>query len=342
MLITGIILGLCAAVMQSLSYLPSRWYVLRRPKSLAQLLAIAHVMQGAVSIPLLCYFWPADMPDISVYWKPILAESIFYFLGQAGLFTALRYTDASRVSPLLGVKVVILAILSSLVMGQMLTPVQWFAAVLAVFAAFILNHSGGSIPWRAGVGLLMAWTGYSLSDFFIRVYIEQMAPMAPIKASLLGMYMSYLLCGLVGLAMLPWYGSRKWRDWRDAAPFAFAWYAAMLCFYGALAAAGLVLAAILQSTRSLWSLVIGAILAHHGYHALEQHVAKGVLVRRAVGATLMIFAITLYIMQSHQQAKAQAQAQAQSQSQAQIALPVASEEIPTPQPTPTTQPAILP
>lgn len=329
MLITGIILGLFAAVLQSLSYLPSRWYVLRRPKSLAQLLAISHVLQGAVSLPLLWFFWPADMPHVSVYWKPIVAESLFYFVGQAGLFTALRYTDASRVSPLLGVKVVILAILSSVLLGQMLTPVQWFAVVLAVSAAFVLNHSGGSIPWRAGVGLLMAWAGYSQSDFFIRVYIDQMAPMAPIKASLIGMYMSYLLCGLVGVAMLPWYGSRNWRDWRDAAPFAYTWFIAMLCFYGALAAAGLVLAAILQSTRSLWSLVIGAILAHHGYHALEQHVAKGVLIRRAVGAMMMVIAITLYVMQSHQQAKAGAAAHEPPAVRGQVTSPLTSPVAPT-------------
>lgn len=300
MLTTGIILGLIAAVGQALSYLPSRWFVLRRPKGLLQLLCLAHVMQGLICLPLVWLAWPSDMPHVSVWWKPLLAESLFYFLGQAGLFTALRHTDASRVSPLLGVKVVILAILSTFALGQVLTPMQWAAAVLAVVAALVLNQSGGSIPWRAGAGLLMAWTGYSLSDFYIRVYVDAVAPLDPLHAGFVGMFMSYLACGLVGAAMLPWYGSKDWKDWRDAAPFAFTWFAAMICFYGALATAGLVLAAILQSTRSFWSLLIGAVLAHRGYHALEKHMSAGVLVRRGIGAAMMVLAVTLYAMQSYQ------------------------------------------
>jgi drug/metabolite transporter (DMT)-like permease len=276
--------------------------VLRRPKSLPQLLAIAHVMQGLACVPLLWWFWPGDMPPLVVYWKPLLAESLCYFLGQAGLFIALRHTDASRVSPLLGVKVVILAILSTAALHQYLTPLQWVAAVLAVLAAFVLNRSGGSVPWRAGLGLVMAWTGYSLSDFFIRVYVNRMAPMDPLKAGLLGMYMSYLICGVAGLVLLPWYGSRQWRDWRDAAPYAFLWFTAMLCFYTTLAAVGLVLAAMLQSTRSFWSLIIGAIISHFGYHALEQRVPRGVLLRRAIGAAMMVAAVALYVSQSHRQA----------------------------------------
>ena len=303
MLITGIILGLTAAIGQSLSYLPSRWYVLRRPNSLMQLLAIAHVMQGLACIPLLWWYWPRDMPPVSQYITPLVAESLFYFVGQAGLFMALKHTDASRVSPLLGVKVVILAIMASVFLKQDLSALQWFAACLAVGAAFILNYSGGSIPLRAGIGLVIAWIGYALSDFYIGIYVNCMEPMPRLQAGVVGMFMSYLLCGVVGAVMLPWYGSRQWKDWRDASPYAFFWFVAMVGFYGSLATAGIVLAGILQSTRSFWSLAIGAVLSHWGYHALEQRVGKGVLVRRAVGVTLMVLAITLYVTQSHAQQK---------------------------------------
>lgn len=292
----GIILGLMAAVGQALSYLPSRWYVLKRPQSAAQLLAIAHVFQGAVSAPLLWWFWPEDLPPWSTFMGPLIVESFFYFVGQAGLFLALRFTDASRVSPLLTLKLVFLALLSVLWLREPLSVVQWLAVGLTIAAALVLNRSGGSIPWRAGLGLFIAWIGYTLSDFFIRIYVDAMAPMPRLQAGLWGMYASYLICGLVGVAMLPWFGSRRWEDWRDAAPFAFFWFVAMIGFYGSLATAGLVLAGILQSTRSLWSLVIGLLIARMGYHALEQRVPRGVFVRRALGAAMMVAAVMLYVL----------------------------------------------
>lgn len=296
MLVIGIILGFFGSIGQSLSYLPSRWYVTRKKQSVVQLLTLSHVMQGAVCLPLMIWFWPSDMPSLHVYWKPLLSSCLFYFVGQTGLFLALRHTDASRVSPLLGIKIALLAMLSIAFLSQHLTALQWLAVCLSILAAFVLNWSGGSVPFWAAVGLALACSGYAMSDFSIRVYIENVAPLSPLHAGLTGMYISYLFCGIVGLAFLPWYGSRDWHDWRDASPYAFLWLFAMVCLYCSIATLGLVLAAIIQSLRSLWSVVIGAILARRGYTGLEQRVAHGVLTRRLIGASMMVLAITLYVL----------------------------------------------
>lgn len=44
------------------------------------------------------------------------------------------------------------------------------------------------------------------------------------------------------------------------------------------------------------SAVIGAVLAHIGWHALEQHVDRATLVRRISAAALLTAAIAVYVM----------------------------------------------
>jgi hypothetical protein len=59
---------------------------------------------------------------------------------------------------------------------------------------------------------------------------------------------------------------------------------------------GVVFGNILQSTRGVMSVAIGAALAHLGWHDLEQRVDRSTLLRRLTAALLMTAAIALYVI----------------------------------------------
>jgi hypothetical protein len=59
---------------------------------------------------------------------------------------------------------------------------------------------------------------------------------------------------------------------------------------------GAVFGNVVQSTRGIMSVVIGAVLAHLGWHELEQQVDRATLVRRIGAACLMTAAIAVYVL----------------------------------------------
>ena len=103
-----------------------------------------------------------------------------------------------------------------------------------------------------------------------------------------------MVCGAIGLAILPWSGAKQHGDWRYALPWAVAWLAAMLFLFGCFDRIGVIFGNILQATRGIMSIVLGVAVAALGHLRLEQKVSRGVLVRRIVAAALMFTAIALY------------------------------------------------
>jgi hypothetical protein len=111
-----------------------------------------------------------------------------------------------------------------------------------------------------------------------------------------GMCQAYMLCGLAGLALLPWAGRGAWRDWPYVLPFAGSWYAGMACLFGCFATVGALFGNILQSTRGLVSIGLAVVISRLGHVHLEARHGKGVFLHRAAAAALMLLAIVLYLL----------------------------------------------
>ena len=69
----------------------------------------------------------------------------------------------------------------------------------------------------------------------------------------------------------------------------------MVSLYACIGSVGVVLSTILQSTRGVMSVVIGATLAHLGWHDLESRVDRIMLIKRLLAAVLMTAAIAAYV-----------------------------------------------
>jgi drug/metabolite transporter (DMT)-like permease len=299
-MLLGVLLGLGAATAQSLSYLASRWYTAGRGGGMMRLLVLGHALQGAVSLPLTWALWPDELPELTQFLPELVGTAGFYMAGQFGLFVALRYTDASRVSPLLGLKVAILAGVTVAFLGDALSAGQWIAVFVSVAAAFVLNYTGGAIPWPATLALLLTCVGYSLSDLCIRLLIDELEPVPALHAAVWGAAATYVLCGLTTLALLPWYGSRRPRDWVAAAPYAGAWLTAMMFLYTCFGLVGVVFGNILQATRGIISVVLGAGVARLGHVHIERHVPRAIFWRRFAAAAMMFAAIILFVLTKEQ------------------------------------------
>ncbi len=294
--LVGVLFGLGAATAQAVSYIFSRLFVAHQKRGVVRLLVLGHILMGAVSLALAPIFWCEQTPNLKTILWPLASTVGFYLLGQVGLFLTLRVTDASRVSPMLAMKVVILAVISSMILHEDVTWLQWAAVVLSAAAAFMLNASGGSLPLKALAGIALTCLAYCISDLSIGVFVTAMKAggMGAMQASLLCAFLSYTLCGVLAVVILPWSGKGAPADWKWAAPFAAAWLVGMMCLFICFEAVGVVYGNILQSTRGLISIVIGAHLAGLGMVHLEQKHPRHVVLRRLGAAAMMCAAIALY------------------------------------------------
>jgi hypothetical protein len=124
-------------------------------------------------------------------------------------------------------------------------------------------------------------------------------PLGRIHAGFLAMLVTYAVCGgaaLCGLVLSPSLRRSTRADWIAGARYAATWLLGMAGLYICFGIVGVVFGNIVQSTRGLFSIVIGASLAHAGWHGLETHVDRRTLIRRLFAAALMTAAIALYVI----------------------------------------------
>lgn len=295
---TGILLGLGAAFGHSLAYLATRWFTEDRGRSTGQLLVLSHVVMGAIWACALVPMWPDELGmQASWLWR-LTGLIVFFVIAQVSLITSLGMADASRVAPLLGLKVAVLAVMA-VMLGDTLSWMQWGGVVLAVAAAWVLNGVGGRLPWKVTGLVVLACLAYAIADTFILGTIQEVRRISGDDSTmgipLFTVAAVYTAVGILAACLLPVYGTRNKTAWRDAMPYVGSWMMTMVFLYGTFAAVGTVLGSILQSGRGLLSILMGIALAHMGWHHLEQKHGWAVQVRRLGAAALMCLAVYLYV-----------------------------------------------
>ena len=298
----GIVAGLIAAAASALSYLVSRHYGGRQPGGGRRLLVRAHVLMGLLSVPLAALLWPPTLPPTGAWLPELVGSTACYLAGQVAVFAALQRIDASRLAPLLGLKIAMLAAIVTGLLGHELTGRQWLAVAASIAAAALVQTAGRPLPRSATVVVVAACLLFAMSDLFIVALIDGLASAPPVASSMVGrletggfaVAITYVLCGVVACGCLPWHGGHEPSDWDPAARYAVVWMAAMLALYTCFGLVGPVFGNILQSTRGTMAVGLGALLARRGWHDLEQPVDRRTLVRRVLAALLMTAAIAAY------------------------------------------------
>lgn len=317
-MLLGILLGLGSALCSSLAYLASRRFTVRQAgheqeqpqwRGPLRLMVCSHAMLGVVCGLAYLVLMPRDQQAQPADWSwaitTTMLVSVLYLTGNTLLFFALRRVEASRVSPLLGMKIVLLAFATQFVLSEPLHAQQWIAVLLATAAAWMLGSSGGRLSTSTMLLAIGACAGFVCSDLFIKQMWPAWLPVGlsadeadrgeRVLASMTGMSLVYVWSGLLAIVMLPL--AKPWRaeHWKGSAPYAGFWLVSMVCLFSTFALVGIVLGNILQSTRGLMSILIGVAVVKLGHHHIESHAPLKVVIQRGIAAALMVGAITLYV-----------------------------------------------
>lgn len=296
----GIFCGLNAAVLMAIAFLCSAAAGRRHPQlGTLGLLARAHVVMGILAAVLLPVVWsPIVLNDFQSWFPVTLGGVIAYMIGQGGMFMALRTVASSRLVPLLGLKLIFLAFINAVILRSEVYGVWQFAGITCtLLSAVVLNRTGGRLPWASLGWVMLACTGYSLSDTFIRALSTVLGDHGVSglqQQAMLGVCLSYIMSGIIGLMLLPATGRHKAEIWLHITPFAVSWIVSIIFLFACFALIGTVNGNIVQSTRGLWAIVIGALIGRAGHSALEENAPWGVVGRRLGAAMLMFLAIILF------------------------------------------------
>lgn len=299
--LAGLGIGLVAAFLQSCSYVVSASYVRGSGKPAWTLLAPSFLVMGAFAALALPLAWPAPgaPPPDWARLLPLSAACIASCMaGNGAMFFLLKRLDSSRASPLLALKVPMLAIAGIAATGRNCSAAQWCAVALVVASAFVLAGAGRSVSARAWAWLFAACAAFCVSDSFIAASFDACAESfggSVARYTFFAACVIYVVGGAFSLAALALQGAplrEEWRRW--VVPYAACWFAAMLALFACFALCGLVLGNIVQSTRGLVSVAIGWGLARAGRTELEEKVPASVVARRVAAALLVVAAMALY------------------------------------------------
>lgn len=298
-MLTGYICGIATALFSSLSYLFSRSFTSRSGRSPLRLLALSHLLMGVFSILLLPFVQQPFPDNISSVLIPLSGTAVFYLAAQAGLFFLLKKNTASNISPLLGLKILIVGIIGVCI-GTPFTPLTAGGTVLAAASVLLLRGNAKNLTFKIIGSVCIVCTLYALSDYSIKYLIPAVAqkPVADIHGILTSVAYTYIMTGIISLGFYKEIFRADLADWKTSLGFAVCWYAAMCCLFAAFDRVGVVTGVVLQSFRGTISVLLGALLARAGLHHLEEKISARMRILQYTAALCMCAAVFLFFKQS--------------------------------------------
>jgi drug/metabolite transporter (DMT)-like permease len=254
-------------------------------------LVVNNVALGIVFLPLL---WLEPRPVPWHNWHMPVLTALAFVVGHLLNVLSLRVGDVSLATPLLGAKVLFVAMLGWVVFGVRLNTGQWVAAGLATAGVVLMGLTDFRAGGRTGLTTVIA-LGCAVAFAFTDVMIESWGAGFGVFNFL---PLQFATLALLSLATLPFFGlkslrapARAWK-WIAAAAVLSAIQAIVIT--GTIAvwkdAAGV---NVVYATRGLWSIAL-VWLAGHWLGNTERHTtgARRMGLRLA-GAALILGAVIL-------------------------------------------------
>lgn len=250
---------------------------------------------GAVMFSILVVFETNPFRPELLYQPAIVALTIF--AGAWFTFAAIRMGDVSLVTPLLGVKVVVVAATSVLLTGEQVSGMMWVAAGLAAAGIFTLSFKDirvkGPLLPTLTLALLSATT-FGVSDVLLQKWAPGFGPMAFISTMAWIVAGYSIIQGLLLNTPFPRF-PQKARKWVWISNFLLTSQALMMaialaCFNDATHVN------IVYGSRGLWGIVlvwlIGPMMGLN-----ESNRQPGTMAWRLFGAVLLTVAIILAVLE---------------------------------------------
>ena len=234
--------------------------------------------------------WHAEL-----WWQPLIV-ALCFIAGQWLTFVSLESGDVSVATPVLGIKLLLVAIFVTLLGGESLRPQLWAAAALATAGIALLNRRRASAHHhvsRTIVTASLAATVFALFD----VLVQKWSP-----AWGLGRFLPLTLglAGALSLAFIPRFSAPLSALPRTAWPWLMGGTLAIggqsLMFVSTIARWGHAAPVnVIYSSRGLWSVLL-VWFCGRWVQSREAQLGRDVLAWRLAGATLMMSAILLVLV----------------------------------------------
>ena len=299
-MVHGIVFGLTAALLMSLSYIFSKRFMLIHGSPFL-LTLYAVLAQGVAGLILLAFVYPRFNWNFDLKTALIAAGAVAgNIFGNFSFFRTLKEVEASRLSSLLGLKIATLALICMLILQQPVNWLQWVAVLMATIAAVGMNFTGGKITLKAAFWLFLTLLGYSLGDLAGTALLDAFLLMGKEGTSRLiasfasvsttAFFTAIVMAPLLLMKRIP----KNLKMLKDASYYGLIWFTSLLFLFDCFSSVGVVYGSILQAARGVLSVIIGAILLKMGLKDYEPRVGLSAWIRRLIMALLMAGAMAVY------------------------------------------------
>ena len=252
----------------------------------------------AGALAFLCLFpLGGTIPALSLFWQPALIALLF-ILGQGLSFLALKRGDVSVATPVMGVKVVIVAILATVLLREMPSLKFWIGAGLSSLALFLLNQSGEKRHHDVGFTIIVSVIAAACFALF-DVLVQKWSPVwGPGPGCFLPIMFGFV--AVFSLALIPFFEAPLRKIPRSAWP-PLSMGALFIALQGLFMVTGIAIygdataANIVYSSRGLWS-VAAVWLVGHWFLNKEQHLSRTTLAWRLTGAAVLMIAVLMVLV----------------------------------------------
>ncbi len=295
----GVGAGLGAAILQDAGYVFSRLFV-RRGGTPAILLAGTQFWMGGASLLLLAALpWMFGGPEFHAsLWLPFAGSAYGSLFGQLFFFRAEKSMTPAVMSSMMGLRVVLIALLSGIIFKEHFSVGQYLAVGLAAGSAFVMNYApGGKVHWHGLLFTGFSLLAYAFSDLSVMHLVRGIHTA---RGGMIGGAL-FAMCAVniaLAVTMLPLLFLKAFRQahYQAAAPFAGSWLFKQWLLYLCYGWIGPVFGNVVLALRGPIELVMSAILVRRHVEGIENTGEKCSRPRQALGAGLMLAAIVLYTL----------------------------------------------
>lgn len=295
-MLTGILCGFGAALCNSFGYLSSARF-LKCCNEPVRLLVYAQVWMMILTAPFVYFLLPEQgIADLKKFLTALIYFVIVFFVGQGAFFTALRFFEASKLSSLLGLKIIVLTLIYAVFHNMTTNWMQITAILISALAAVMINWSGkGKFLTVGWVFVITTLVCYSLSDIneTAMVLCFKESSMGTLHSALAATAAGYTALGVCSLPGLFFVKFEK-KLFLLSFPYAFLWLLSQVMLFCCYALILPVFGNVILASRGLFSVILGGVLARCGVRDLDAAISGKQWLLRGVAALLMIGAIGLY------------------------------------------------
>ncbi len=248
---------------------------------------------------LLVGFCRWDVIPVAEWWHAVMVGLLF-FLGQCFTYMAFRYGDVSVATPIFGVKILIVAVLSSFLTGQSISTTIWIAVFVATAGIILVQYGSGAGQrhekkrvFLTVVTALSAATCMSLFDVCLQRW-------GVISGALRFLPVMFVSASLFSCVLLPWVDRvSQLKSVQALQPMILSTVLMPLQSMGmtiALSQFGdATRVNIVYALRGLWAIVFAWMLAG-SFEGGERYASRTVMLRRAAGALLLTGAVVVSLL----------------------------------------------